>query len=275
MALYRRAGSTRLVVVSLVMVSLLTITVDFRDGNSGPLTEVGKAALTVVGPMQGAISRVFHPVAAFFSGLFHVGTLQSVNDHLKAEVLSLQTQLAKNVSSQRQLQELEALLKIQQALKLHTVTGARVISPGLSNFEWTVTIDKGSADGIRPTDFAVTGDGLVGHMSTVGLHDSRIQLIIDPQSGVAARLSASGETGLVRGQRNQDLRMDLVLPGTSVTANEVVVTDGYANGLYPPEIPIGFVSQVYSDSSSLAKFIRVRPAVDFSSLELVLVVRKS
>jgi rod shape-determining protein MreC len=275
MALYRRAGSTRLVVVSLVMVSLLTITVDFRDGNSGPLAEIGKATLTVIGPMQGAISRVFHPVGAFFSGLFRVGSLQSENYRLKNEVRSLQNQLATNISNERQFKEVLALLKIQQALSLHTVTGAHVISAGVSNFEWSVTIDKGSAEGVKPTDFAVTGDGLVGHLQEVGLHDSRIQLIIDPRSGVAARLSASGQTGLVSGQRNQDLLMDLVPPDATVAANELVVTAGYASGLYPPNINIGFVSQVYSDSSSLAKIIRVRPAVDFSSLEFVLVVRKT
>ena len=121
----------------------------------------------------------------------------------------------------------------------------------------------------------ISGDGLVGHVVTVAPHVSVVQLIIDPDSAVAGRLSSSGETGLVIGQRNHPLTMDLVNPDANVAPSEQVVTAGYQSGLYPPDIAIGLVSHIYTRPGSLTKTIELTPAVDFSALEVVLVILRS
>ena len=150
---------------------------------------------------------------------------------------------------------------------------AVVIAESPSNFEWSVTIDRGSSDGVKVDSPVVSGQGLIGHVVQVATHWSKVQLIIDPQSAVAGRLASSGETGLVVGQRNHDLTMDLVNPDAKVIAGEQVVTSGYQGGLYPPEIVIGVVSHVYLQPGTLTKLIAVRPSVDFSSLQFVFVVK--
>jgi rod shape-determining protein MreC len=272
MALSRRTQSTRLMVLSLVMLSLLTITVDFRGGQKGPFETIGsKLALTVVGPLQQAVSKVFHPVSSFFVGLAHVGSLESRNRALEEEIQRLRTQVDVSLSTRRELERLQALLKLEQGLRLKGVVG-RVIGEGISNFEWSVTIDRGSSDGIEANMPVITGEGLVGHVVDVSSHWSKVMLIIDPRSAVAARLVTSGETGLILGQERRPLSMDLVNPDATVAPQEQVVTSGYQGGLYPPEIPIGFVSSTYTRPGSLTKSLLVRPAVDFSSLEFVEVV---
>jgi rod shape-determining protein MreC len=271
MALYRRTRSTRLLVVSLIMASLLTITADFKGGRSGPLEVAGKAALTVMGPLQSAVSAVFRPVGGFFVGLAHVGSLQSENRALKLENQRLRELGARSVSTQRELERLQGLLKLQRSLGLRGVT-ASVIGASVGNFEWSITINRGSSDGLRPDMAVVAAEGLVGHVVEVTSHWSTVQLVIDPRSAVAGRLASSGETGLVSGQRSRDLVMDLVNPDATVQPDEQVVTSGYQGGLYPAEIPIGSVSSVYTRPGSLTKSILVRPAVDFSSLEVVEVV---
>ena len=150
--------------------------------------------------------------------------------------------------------------------------GANVIGESLSNFEWSVTIDRGSSDGVAVDMPVIADKGLVGRVTEVASHWSKVMLIIDPRSAVAARLVSSGETGLLTGQARNAPIMDLVGPDTVVGADEQVVTSGYQNGLYPPDIPVGFVSSVYTRPGSLTKSIEVRPAVDFSSLEFVEVV---
>jgi len=271
-ALYRRTRSTRVLVMSLVMASLITITIDFRGGRNGPFESAGsKIALTVIAPLQSGVSRAFHPVASFFSGLAHVGSLESDNRALRAENERLRAQSSKSVSTQRELARLQALFKLQQSLGLKGVA-ARVVGESVSNFEWTVTIDRGSSDGVKAYMPVVAGEGLVGNVIQVASHWSKVMLVIDPRSAVAARLAGSGETGLVTGQRARPLSMDLVNPEATVSANEQVVTSGYQGGLYPPEILIGFVSSEYTRPGSLTKSILVRPAVDFSSLEFVDVI---
>jgi rod shape-determining protein MreC len=271
MALYRRTRGTRLLVVSLVMASLLTITIDFRGGQGGPFEVAGRAALTVIGPLQDGVSRVFRPIGAFFSGVAHVASLHSENRALRDEVRRLQDQASKNVSTQRELERLLKLEKLQGTLGLRGVVGS-VIAESVGNFDWSINVNRGSSDGVKVDMPVVTGEGLVGHVVATAAHWCTVQLIIDPRSAVAARLATSGETGLIEGQRSKDLTMDLVNPEATVSANEQVVTSGYQGGLYPPEILIGFVSFTYTRPGSLTKSLAVRPAVDFSSLEFVEVV---
>ena len=271
MALYSRPRNTRTLVVTLVMASLLTITVDYRGGASGPFEVAGKSTLAVVGAFQGAVRHVVHPFSAFFGGLAHVGSLHSENERLKAEVRALQQERGKSVTLERQVAELSSLVHLQDTLRLRGVT-AGVVGQSVGNFEWSITVNRGSTSGVKTDDPVLTGDGLVGHVIEVAPNVSKVQLILDPQSAVAGRLSSSGETGLVVGQRDADLRMDLVNPDASVAVNEQVVTSGFQGGLYPPEIVIGTVAHVYQPPGGVTKVIAIRPAVDFSALEFALVV---
>ena len=271
MALYSRPRNTRLLVVSLVMASLIIITIDYRGGDSGPFEVAGRGALSVVGALQGAVSHVVRPIGDFFSGLAHVGSLKSENERLKQEIQRLKQESGSTVSLERQNKELIAILRLKLNLQL-TGVAATVIGEGVDNFEWTRVIDKGSADGIEVDMPVVSGEGLVGHVIEVSGHWSKIQLIIDPDSAVAGRLASSGETGLVLGQRDQDMTMDLVSPEAKIFAGEQVITSGYQTGLYPAEILIGTVAHSFTKPGTLTKVLGIRPAVDFSALEFVLVV---
>jgi cell shape-determining protein MreC len=90
-------------------------------------------------------------------------------------------------------------------------------------------------------------------------------------------LSSSGETGLVTGQGDDDLRMDLVTPGVGIGVTEPVYTTSYEvngrPGRYPPGILIGTVDRVTPESNAIQESVAVRPAVDFSTLEFVLVLQ--
>jgi rod shape-determining protein MreC len=120
---------------------------------------------------------------------------------------------------------------------------------------------------------AVVADGgLVGSVSEVSPLGSKVTLILDPGMKVAARLATSQATGLLVGQGNHDLRMELIDASTPVKVGEPVETVGFQGALYPPGVPIGQVSTVSTDRVTMDKNITVRPAVDFSSLDFVLVV---
>ena len=278
MALRSRARSTRVLVVALVSTSLVTITVDYREGTDGPLASLGDGALAVVSPLQEAVSKVTHPIGNFFSTLFRLPSIRHERDILRERVDTLETQLAQGRANLARLAELEALIGVQESLgnRIET-TGAQVIANGVSNFEWTITIDKGSSDGIHESMAVVASAGLVGHVVNVGTSSSVVQLIIDPDSFVAGRLDVSRQTGLLSGEGAGDLQMSLVEPTVEVAPDEHVVTAGYriagvAESLYPPNVLIGTVSRVLDEDSATEKFLTVRPAVDFSALSLVLVV---
>jgi rod shape-determining protein MreC len=205
-------------------------------------------------------------------------SIRRENEDLKNRVATLEEQINTTSSDLNRLHQLEGLLGLQESIgpKVQT-TAAQVISSGVSNFEWKISIDKGSDQGIGIDMPVVAPAGLVGHVVRVSANASVVQLIIDPDSAVAGRLDVTGKTGLLTGAGEQDMRMGLVDTTTDVGPDERVVTAGYripgvATSLYPPNVLIGTVSRVLPDSAALEKFITVRPAVDFSTLDLVLVV---
>jgi rod shape-determining protein MreC len=280
-ALRNRARSTRLLVVTLVSVSLVTITVDYREGSGGPLDALGDAAVTIITPLQEAVSNVTHPIGNFFSTLVRLPSIRSENERLRNEIASLEQRTAVALADQRRLAELEGLLDLQQSFsdKIQTEAAA-VISNGVSNFEWTITINKGSNDGLAVDMPVVSSAGLVGHIVRTTPTASFVQLIIDPKSSVAAQIDTSGESGAVEGQGDNDLRMAFVSPDVDVEPNGRIVTAGFQfstgderfQSLYPPNILIGTVSRVLTEADALTQAVSVRPAVDFSNLSLVLVV---
>jgi rod shape-determining protein MreC len=270
-ALYRRARSTRLLVIGLVLVSLMTITLDFRGGESGPLAGLGRTALGVVRPLQEAISNVFRPVTDFIQGVTNIGSLRAENERLRLQLREFSQLQQKVLRFERENRALKLILGLGEDLQLDLI-GAEVVAETPSNFEYSVVINRGSDDGLEP-DMAVIGpEGLLGQIVRVSGASSVVRLIIDPESGVAVRLASSGELGVLEGQRENDLRLGLVDPSTTVRAGEPVETSGLG-GVFPAGIPVGVVSYARADESSLVKLVLVRPYVDFSRLRLVAVVR--
>jgi len=272
-----------LLVVSLVAASLAIITVDYRAGQQGPLAAAGRATSSALAPLQQAVSNVVQPVSNFFSSLAKLPSLSRRNGELQRQVEDLKTAQQENQELEARIESLEQLIGLQ-AVTSRTIA-ARVIASGVSNFEWSITIDRGSDDGIQVDMPVVTGasDGprLVGRVIRVTPISSVVQLIIDRDFAVAGRLSTSQEAGLVMGRGEEDLRMGHLRPGIEVsqTDPESVFTLGYEvngqRGLYPPDILIGTVSRAFSEPDSVESSVTIRPAVDFSTLQYVLVIARN
>jgi len=121
----------------------------------------------------------------------------------------------------------------------------------------------------------------VGRVVSVTPVSSDVQLLIDQNFAVAGRLSTTRATGLVRGRGEQDPTMDGIPQDTQIALNGVqpvqVFTVSYEingqHGRYPPGILIGEVSSVIQSSNALETAVTLRPAVDFSALEYVLVYK--
>jgi rod shape-determining protein MreC len=276
---YRRVRSTRLLVVGLLLASLVTITVDSRGGQSGALAAIGRTGAAIITPLQEGIATVFRPVGSFLSNVWRAGSLAEENRALREQIGLLQREQQEILSLRRENEEFQRLLGISESLEFETM-GAVVTGEVPSNFEWGVFIDKGADDGVTVDMPVMSGEGLVGRVVQVYPTSSKVMLIIDPDSAVAARLSASGERGVLVGQREEPLRFDFVDLETEVQPGETVETSGYQlqsglEGLFPPGIPIGVVDRVEPDEANFTAGVVVRPNVDFSRLDFVLLVTEA
>ena len=273
--------STSLLLTILISISVGVISLDYRQGSSGPLAGLGRAAKTTMAPLQKAVADVTRPVGNFFQGVIHLPSLAQSNSELQRQLDAAQSQNVRFAFDQQQLKTLQGLLDLQRSLNPPSVA-AQVIANGVSNFSWSVTLNKGSGDGIAVDMLVVAGSAsapmLVGRVVAVTPISSEVMLIIDRGSAVAGRLSISGQAGLVQGQGPGDLKMSLVNAGTDMQGAEPVFTQGYQvngqPGLYPPGLLIGQVSRSLPASpGDMQAFVTVRPALDFSNLDFVLVLK--
>jgi rod shape-determining protein MreC len=278
MATYRRSRSTRLLLIGLLLASLVTITIDSRAGDHGPLAAMGRFGLAIVNPLQEGVSAVVRPIGSFFSNVFRAGSLQAENEALQDTIAGLRIQLQEYYELKRGFDELARVVQFQEELGIQGFA-ARVVAEAPSNFEWSVIVDKGSDDGVYDDMPVMSGSGLVGRVVQATPSSSVVMLIIDPESSVAARLAESGEVGLLQGNRSEDLRFSLLDPEVEVEPGELVVTSGYHLqngtdvGIFPPGIPIGEVSLVDNDPADLERVVHVRPFVDFTRPDMVLMVQ--
>lgn len=273
---YRRVRSTRLLVLALLVASLVTITLDARGGREGAMAAIGRGLGAIIGPLQEGVAAVVRPVGSFATNVFRSGTLADENAALREQIATLRRQASGVNSLRRENEELHRLLGLSQRLGFQ-IMGATVTGEAPGNFEWAVYIDRGSVDGVTVDMPVIAFEGLVGRVVDVYPSSAKVMLIIDPDSSVSVRLDASGERGVLQGQREEPLLFRLIDADTEVRPGETVETSGYTveeglEGLFPPSIPVGVVDSVEPHESNLTLEVRVRPRVDFSRLYTVALV---
>lgn len=264
----------RILLAILVLVGLVLVTVDFRSGGSGgngPLARVRAAATAVLGPVQDGMTAVLRPVGGVFSGIGDLFQLRDDNAALRQRLAELEQQRESFTDLERQNDDLRALLGMQERMRFEVVT-ARVVSLGPSNYEWTVTLDVGRDDGVERDMVVINGDGLVGRVIQTTAGASRVLLAIDPNFSAAARVARLGEAGPVDGQGGDLMRFRPLDPEAAIRPGDEVVTSSYSNGIFPAGIPVGSVESVGEANTLLNRDVLVRPFVDFTRLDLVLVV---
>jgi rod shape-determining protein MreC len=273
---YRRVRSTRLLVLGLLVASLVAITVDARGGRDGPMATLGRGLGAVMGPLQEGVAAVVRPIGSFVTNVFRSGSLAEENTTLREEIATLRREAAEVNSLRRENAELRRLFGLSERHGF-TLMGATVTAEAPGNFEWAVIIDKGAVDGVTVDMPVINADGLVGRVVDVYPGSAKVMLILDPDSAVSVRLSASGDRGVLQGQREEPLVFRLIDAETEVQPGEAVETSGYSleeglGGVYPPSIQVGVVDSVEPDPSNLTLEVRVRPRVDFSRLSTVGVI---
>ena len=198
--------------------------------------------------------------------LRHVG---EENAALKQELQALQIRLQEERAMAQRTQDLRQLLELRQRAELET-TAAEIIAAGASPEFRTVTIDKGSSDGLAADMAVISPGGVVGRVILSSPRAAKVQLLVDHNAAAGAVVERSRAQGVVVGVGADGLRMDYV-PGTAdVKPGDLVVTSGI-DGIYPKGFVIGTVETVERGLGSYHQ-IKIRPAVDFSRIEEVLVV---
>ncbi len=237
----------------------------------GYLTPLSRILLNPVVSAQTWIATRYQAVQSFIQAPQDTIRLRQRNTDLEAEVSRLQAQV---IELQQRISEtsiLSALVDFARANPEYSYQAAAVIGYDTSPFLRYVLINRGSDQGLRRGMPVVTQQGLVGRIAAVTSSAARVQLITDTTSTVNVRLDPSGAQAVLNGQITGDVSLEMIPQDTTIEVGDLVLTSGLG-GSYPPNLLVGQVSSVRSQAQDLFQRASVQTAVDFSQLEIVLVI---
>lgn len=198
-------------------------------------------------------------------------TLRQENANLEAQVSQLQAQLIELQQRVNETEILAALVDFSRSNPESTYKAASVIGRDPSPFLHYIIINRGSNDGIQRGMPVVTNQGLVGRIDAVIADAARVQLITDPASSVNVYLQNAETNAVLYGSVTGDVSLDLISQNVLVEPSDLILTSGLGGG-YPADLIIGQVITLRSLEFELFQQATVQPAVDFTRLEIVLVI---
>ena len=221
--------------------------------------------------VQGAFASMLHGTRYVWGNYVALRGVRAENEWLRSQVSDLEVRLQQERAQAARAAKLQELLDLRSGSSL-SFLAAEVIaghpSPGMQ----TLTINRGRADGVLADMAVVAPKGIVGRViGEPASHAAIVQLLIDRSAAAGALIERTRAGGMVVGtERDPPLAMDLVSNLADVKPGDVVVASG-VDGIYPKGFAIGRV-QTAERGPNLYQKIGVRPLVDFSSIEEVLVV---
>lgn len=188
----------------------------------------------------------------------------------KDEIDVLRTRLSRMEEMRLENERLRELLDLRRTSD-HRLLAARVIGRSADRWAFTLIIDKGERSGISRGMGVITRGGFVGRISNARSAVSKVLLISDPSLGISAMSQRSRQEGLISGTLGDMLIMRYLPDEPDIRAGDSIITSGLAN-IYPKGLSVGTVVEVNRDPSGLSYHALVKPAVDLSTIEEVLVI---
>ena len=246
--------------VTLGQILLISAQVNTKSG----VPVIERVTFGIFSEVQRGLSGGFSGIHNLWSGYIGLRHLKVENDALKRELSSAQVAVQEQRALADRTRGLDQLLELREHLELKTVAAAAA-----PDFR-TLTIDRGTRDGVRADMSVIAPAGVVGRLVVPSLRSAKVQLLIDRNAAAGAIIERTRAQGVVVGSGDDRLRLDYVSEVFDVVAGDVVMTSGI-DGIYPKGFIIGRIESV-ERAGGAYKRILIKPAVDFSALEEVLVV---
>ena len=263
----------RYILLGLTVLCLFLIFISFKysEAVAPAKTFVGR----VMTPMQKGINQIGDFIHSKAELINSVEDLTAENKTLQQEINKLKLENNNLLQDKFELVNYRKLYKLDQDYKNYPKVAATVISYDPNNWYSTITIDKGSREGLTLDMNVIADEGLVGIITEVGYNYSKIRLIVDDASNVGGMFRDTGDACNVKGNlelfSNGLIEMNVIKKEALIEVGDEIVTSKVSSK-FLPGILIGYVDSISSDSSNMSQSGYVRPAVDFSKLDTVLVI---
>ena len=253
--------------MAVIVGHILLISAQVNTQRGVPLLE--EVTFGTFAEVQRAATSAIATVKDNWTNYVALQDVRAENARLKEENAALQVGLQQERALAQQSRTLQSLLDLKTAVQLKT-TSASVIAGGASPEFRTMTIDKGTGDGLASDMAVLAPGGVVGRIIMPARRAAKVQLLIDRDAAAGAIVERSRAQGVVVGTGTDRFRLDHVPGAADIQVGDRVVTSGI-EGIYPKGFLIGQIQSIDRQSGEFTNVV-VDPAVQFSELETVLVV---
>lgn len=259
-------------ILCLVVAILLTLIPTLIAAFGG--TDLLRSALgTVAKPFTMCGSGIANAFNGFIDVFTQYDELKAENEALKAENEALREKEYNEEILREQNEWLKDYINLHSEHPEFVFTDASVIARESGNYSTVLTLNKGSVHGVKRNMPVLTGDGLLGRVSELGLDWCRVTTLIEPSSSTGVYTDRDGQLGVLEGdaelKQNGLCRMSYIGAEGNVGIGDRVYTAGGKDSLYPSDLLVGTVSSVDIDGVTGEMVAEITPAVDFNSLESV------
>lgn len=261
-----------LICIAALLLGLMT----YVAVSAGTETIPEKIIGTVTYPFVTAANAVSEGVGGFIDKLVNADKYKQENDELRAQLTEMygRTLDYENVLEENaQLREMLGLKEQQEDFVFSEPCS--VISRNANDIYGGFTINRGSSDGLSLNDPVITSVGLVGRVTGIAENYARVTTILSPQINVGVitmRAKTSGvlENNVAAAEKGLCLMSD-ILRDADIRAGDIVYTSG-KSGLFPDEVMVGTVVEVYDDPNGLSKHALIKPAEELFGVTSVFAV---
>lgn len=262
--------------VLLIMTILCAVIIgcSLRASGSGPISAAAGAVIT---PMQKGVNRLGSALTDLRGHMQTKKSLEKENEELRTQLADAQENLNQVQLNQEELDNLKKLYDMDQSYANYDKVAANVIGKDAGNWFSVFLIDRGSNDGISVGMNVLADGGLAGIVIQVGPNYAKVRSIIDDNSNVSAKnlstsdlcivsgsLKSMNESSLIEFDDLRDKEDQAKVGDQIVTSN---ISDMFLEG-----IPIGYITDIQTDSNNLTKSGHIATIVDFEHLNDVFVI---
>jgi len=266
-----RNRTFRLVLLGGVVLTVGLVFLVFIFGNqeSGPMH---KLLFETAGPVQKFVASTTGSLQSIKKNYIDLMNVRGERNKLVKELQECRAAAYQNREEVATNARLRKLLDFKNTID-HPTVSAQIVGKDPSLWFRSVVVDRGSTDGVLKGMPVVTGDGIVGQVYSTSPHFAKVLLSIAPSSALDVLLQESRERGILKGTGKNTYRLEYVLKTIEVAEGDHVVTAGYG-GLFPTGVPVGVVTRVEKKRRGMFLDIEVTPAVDFDTLEDLLIIEQ-
>ena len=271
----RKLFNTKVRIIMVVAI-LITIALTIMS-NVGMVTVPGVITQSLMAPVRAVGNALASTAELYYSYMFQYEALAAENAELKAQIAQMEDVARQADSVNRENARLRRAINLKATNESYELVDAYIIGWNSTDWNSTLTINRGTNAGIQANMCAVTENGqVVGLVTEAGPNYAVIKTVLDSTLEISGTISVSGYNGMVGGgyiDGHETLLKMEYLPSSAIIRNtDQVVTSG--STVYPKGLIIGNVVDAGFEETGVAKFALLQPAAEINTLEQVFIITK-